>query len=302
MKIMRALAVALALTGTAYADSNKEGDASYKQALALEHSGKTDEAIKVLQDVTSKYPNFGLAWASLGHSYKKKGDLPKSIDAYEHAVKFLKDPKELKIVWLNLGGAYANTEPARLDDAITALTTACRLDLKDAEIRHKLGVVLSKKGDAAKAIVELEFATKLKADDGAEWHDLGLAYRRGKRDDDAIKAYQKAIELEPNEARYHFDLGAAYRRKQDPDKAIPEYEKATSLDPGNADGWFDLGFMYKENHENDKAVDALKHYLDANKGKDTAGAKRAQEECTALGGKCDDKAAKPDKKPPPKKK
>ena len=299
---MRALAVALALTGTVYADSNKEGDASYKQALALEHSGKTDEAIAALQDVVNKYPNFGLAWASLGHNLKKKGDLPKSIDAYEHAVKLLKDPKELKIVWLNLGGAYANSQPERLDDAINALTTACRLDLKDPEIRHKLGVVLNKKGDHAKAITELEFATRLKPDDGAEWHDLGLAYRRGKRDDDAIKAYQKAIELEPNEARYHFDLGAAYRRKQDPDKAIPEYEKATSLDPGNADGWFDLGFMYKENHENDKAIDALKHYLDANKGKDAGGAKRAQEECTALGGKCEDKPGKPDKKPPPKKK
>ena len=57
--------------------------------------------------------------------------------------------------------------------------------------------------------------------------------------------------------------------------------------------------MYKENHDNGKAVDALNHYLEANKGKDSAGEKRAQEEIQSLGG-----AAPADKKKPapPKKK
>ena len=295
MRIMRVFALLLAFAVTAHADG-KPADASYKEGLAYKQQGKVDEAIASMQAAVATNPNHGMAWASLGHLYKQKKDLPKSIDAYEHAVKLI--PKD-KVVWLNLGMAYANSEPARLDDAVNALMTACRLDLKDWEIRAKLGAVLSKKGDIPKAITELEIATKLKPDEGDTWHDLGLAYRRAKRDDDAIKAYQKAIELSPNESRFHFDLAAAYRRKQDPDKAIPEYEKATSLDPGNADGWFDLGFMYKENHENDKAVEALKHYLDANKGKDAAGAKRAQEECASMGGKCDSGAAK---KAPPKKK
>ena len=293
------IAVGLLLSGTALADKN--ADTYYKEGLAYKQEGKIDEAITAMTAAVTTNPNHGMAWASLGHLYKQKKDLAKSIDAYEHAIKFLKKDK---IVWENLAMAYANSEPTRLDDAITAMTTACQLDLKDGEIRGKLGTLLRKKGDYPKAIVELEFATKLKPDEADYWHNLGVAYRFSKREDDAIKAYVKAIGLAPNEARYHFDLGAAYRRKQDPDKAIPEYEKATSLDPGNADGWFDLGFMYKENHENDKAVLALQHYLEANRGKDSAGAKRAEEECSQLGGKCGEKADKkpPEKKPPPKKK
>src|SRR5262249_22776537 len=157
-------------------------------------------------------PKHGLAWASLGHLYKQKKDLPKSIDAYEHAVQIIKNDK---VIWENLGMAYANSEPSRLDDAVNALTTACKLDLTDADIRGRLGSVLRKKADNEKRIVGLEFAVKLKPDDADWWHNLGVAYRFGKREDEAIKAYQKAIELAPHESRYHFDLAAAYRRKQD---------------------------------------------------------------------------------------
>jgi tetratricopeptide (TPR) repeat protein len=293
-----AIAVVVGVSGAAFAD--KSADASYKEGLAFKEQGKVDDAIAAMQAAVAANPNHGMAWASLGHLYKQKKDLPKAIDAYEHATALIKKDK---VLWENLGTAYANSEPPRLDDAERVLMVACKLDPKDGSIRGKLGTIKRKKNDYAGAIVQLEIAVKTKDPDPEWWHSLGVAYRFAKRDDDAIMAYQKAIEGAPNEARYHFDLGAAYRRKQDPDKAIPEYVKATDLDPGFADAWFDLGFMYKENHENDKAVDALNHYLAANKGQDAGGAKRAAEECASLGGKCSDKGAKtPPKKSPPSKK
>ncbi|MGE5180964.1 MAG: tetratricopeptide repeat protein [Acidobacteriota bacterium] len=289
----------LGLSGTALAD--KSADASYKEGLAYKEQGKVDEAIASMQAAVAANPKHGMAWASLGHLYKQKKDFAKAIDAYEHATSLItKD----KVIWKNLGTAYANVDPPRLDDAERALMTACKLDPKDGQVRGLLGTVKRKKNDYAGAIVQLEIAVKTKDADPEWWHSLGVAYRFAKREDDAIMAYQKAIEGAPNEARYHFDLGAAYRRKQDPDKAIPEYVKATELDPGFADAWFDLGFMYKENHENDKAIDALNHYLAANKGKDAGGQKRAQDECAALGAKCGDaKGTKgPTKKKPPRSK
>jgi cytochrome c-type biogenesis protein CcmH/NrfG len=239
-------------------------------------------------------PKHGMAWASLGSLYKQKKDLAKSIDAYEHATALIvKDP----ILWSNLGTAYANSNPPRLDDAERALQTACHLDPKNADVRAYLGTVERKKNDYPKAIKNLEIAVQLKPDN-ADWqHNLGVAYRYANRDDDAIAAFQKAITLAPDEAAFHFDLGVAYRRKKDPDHAIPEYEKATSLSPDNADGWFDLGFMYKENHENDKAIVAFKHYLDLKSASDPDGAKRITEECQALGGDC----GKPAKTKAPKK-
>jgi tetratricopeptide (TPR) repeat protein len=281
MRRVATLAFLLVVAFATPALADKTADASYKEGLAYKEEGKIDDAIASMQEAVTANPNHGMAWASLGGLYKQKKDLAKAIDAYEHATALIKKDK---ILWVNLGSAYANSQPERLDDALRVLTIACKLDPKDPEIRAKLGTVKRKKQDYTGAIVDLEIAVKLKPDESEWWHNLGVAYRFAKREDDAIKAYEQAISLAPNEARYHFDLGAAYRRKQDPDHAIPEYEKATSLDPNNPDGWFDLGFMYKTNHENDKAIYALQHYLDANKGKDAGGAKRAQDEIQSLGG------------------
>src|SRR5512135_3562741 len=99
MRIMRAIALVMALSATAYADG-KPADASYKEGLAYKQEGKVDEAIASMQAAVNANPNHGMAWASLGHLYKQKKDLPKSIDAYEHAVKLI--PKD-KVVWENLG-------------------------------------------------------------------------------------------------------------------------------------------------------------------------------------------------------
>ena len=287
------IAVVLALV-SAPAFADKSADASYKEGLAYKTEGKNDEAIKAMEEAVAANPKHGMAWAALGNLYKAKKDLPKSIDAYEHATALI--PTKEPVLWTNLGTAYANA--GKMDQALAALTTACKLDPKNAEVRAFLGTVQRKKGDNTNAILNLEIAVKAKPDNGDWQHNLGIAYRFAKRDDDAIKALTAAVAIDPNNAQYHFDLAVVYRRKQEVDKAIPEYEKATALDPGNTDGWFDLGFMYKENHDNDKAVDAFKHYLDLKKGKDPDGEKRVADECQALGGCKDDKkpAGKPKKK------
>lgn len=298
---MTRLALVLLLAAAAPAFADKSADASYKEGLAYKQEGKTDDAIKALEEAVATNPKHLMAWSSLGALYKQKKDFTKAIDAYEHATALLpanpSDKKSAAVLWANLGGAYANPEVKKYDQALAALLTSCKLDPTEPNTRALLGSVQRKKGDNAGAITNLEIAVKAQPNN-ADWqHNLGVAYRFAKRDDDAIKAFNAAIAINGNDPTYHFDLAVVYRRKQDPDKAIPEYEKATSLDPANADGWFDLGFMYKENHENDKAIDAMQHYLALKKGKDPDGEKRVTEECQAMGGCKDEK-----KKPAPKKK
>ena len=306
-----ALAAFAAVPQLAHAD---DADASYKQGLAYKQQGKTDEAITAMEATVAKNPKHYMAWASLGNLYKGKKDIAKAVAAYEHAVEGLKKDK---IVWSNLGMAQyrlyeqgGKKDAAELDKAIASLTTAAQIDAKDGEIRYQLGTLRRVKGDNAGAITDLEAATKLKPTEGQYWNNLGVAYRAAKRDDDAITAYKKAIELSPNDAGFHFNLAVALRRKteKDPDQipaAIAEYEKATGLEPGNADTWFDLGYMYKQDHQNDKAIEAFNKYLELNKGKDSAGAKKIQEELGSMGATPKDPKAPKDpkgpKSPPPKK-
>jgi Flp pilus assembly protein TadD len=263
----------------------EDADAFYKQGLAYKSEGKPDQAIEALEHAVAANPKHYMAWASLGNLYKTaKKDIPKAVGAYEHAIEGIKKDK---VLWANLGMAYYRNNQG--DQALKALVTASTLDPNDAEIRGNLGTVRRQKGDVAGAIVDLEAAVKLKPDDPQFANNLGVAYRVAKRDADAVKAFQKAIALSPNDAGFHFNLAVAYRRQTDKNpevipQAITEYEKATSLDPANAEGWFDLGFMYKLDHQNDKAVEAFHKYLELNKGKDTGGQKRIEDEIGALGG------------------
>jgi tetratricopeptide (TPR) repeat protein len=284
----------------------EDADAFYKQGLAYKQEGKPDQAIEALEHAVAANPRHYMAWASLGNLYKTvRKDIPKAVNAYEHAVEGIKKDK---VVWANLGMAYYRNN--QIDQALKALTTAATIDPNDAEIRGNLGTVRRQKGDVAGAIADLEAAVRLKPDDAQFANNLGVAYRVAKREDDAVKAFQKAIALSPVDASFHFNLAVAYRRQteKNPDVlplAIAEYEKATSLDPASAEGWFDLGFMYKQDHQNDKAVAAFNKYLSLNKGKDTGGQKRVEDEISAMGGSVandkgdkTDKAA--DKKPKPK--
>src|SRR5258706_16176757 len=95
----------LLLSGPVLAD--KDGDAYYKEGLAFKQEGKTDDAIKSLEQAVAKNPKHAMAWASLGALYKQKDDYPKSIDAYEHATSFITKDKTL---WRNLGTPYAKLD------------------------------------------------------------------------------------------------------------------------------------------------------------------------------------------------
>ncbi|HSR99281.1 MAG TPA: tetratricopeptide repeat protein [Kofleriaceae bacterium] len=304
-RTLLAIGLLLAAPTAAFAE---DADAFYKQGLAYKNEGKADQAIEALEHAVAANPKHYMAWASLGNLYKTaRKDIPKAVSAYEHAVEGIKKDK---VVWANLGMAYfRNNQP---DQALKALITASNLDPNDPEVRFNLGTVRRQKHDYAGAVTDLEVAVRLKPDDAQYQNNLGVAYRFAKREDDAIKAFRKAIELAPNDASIHFNLAVVYRRQteKNPDvipQAIAEYEKATALDPGNADAWWDLGLMYKQDHQNDKAIAAFNRYLELNKGKDTGGQKRVEDEIGAMGGTPVTDAGKkpggkgPAKKPAPKK-
>jgi tetratricopeptide (TPR) repeat protein len=296
--------------GAPHAALAEDADALYKQGIAYKQEGKPDQAIESLEHAVAANPKHYMAWASLGNLYKTaKKDIPKAVAAYEHAVEGLKKDK---VVWANLGMAYYRNN--QIDQALKALITASTIDPNDAEIRGNLGTVRRQKGDLPGAIADLEAAVKLKPDDAQLANNLGVAYRFAKRDADAVKVFQKAIELSPNDAGFHFNLAVVYRRQTEKNpemipQAITEYEKATTLDPGNKEGWFDLGFMYKQDHQNDKAIAAFNKYIELNKGKDTGGQKRVEDEIgsmhgTVAGDKASDtkpKGKEPAKKSAPKK-
>ena len=76
IRIAVSIACALILmAGTAMAD---KAGAHYRRGLALKEQGKVDEAIAELEKAVAVRDNHVMAWASLGHLYKKKKQYDKA--------------------------------------------------------------------------------------------------------------------------------------------------------------------------------------------------------------------------------
>ena len=82
ISIAALVAALLVAAGPAVAD---DAGALFKQGMALKEQGKVDDAIAKFEQVVALNAEHGLAWASLGHLYKKKQDYPKAVNAYEQA-------------------------------------------------------------------------------------------------------------------------------------------------------------------------------------------------------------------------
>ena len=125
--------VALAAAPAAADDAG----ALYKQGISWKNQGKDDEAIAAFEKAVAADAKHGMAWASLGHLYKKKKMFPQAVDAYEHATQILtKDAT----VWSNLGMAYYRVD--RLDDALASYDRAIALRPGYGEAHYNRGNAL----------------------------------------------------------------------------------------------------------------------------------------------------------------
>ena len=97
-RTLRFIVVAAFLAvGSVPAQADSPAAAHYKQGLAFKNQGKEEDAIAAFEKAVAADARHAMAWASLGHLYKKKKDYPKAVAAYENASKLMtKDA----VVWV----------------------------------------------------------------------------------------------------------------------------------------------------------------------------------------------------------
>ena len=93
------------------------------KAIALEKNNNWKELIEHCARWTKELPENASAWDNLGRAYLSAGELDKSIDALQHALRI--DPEHLS-AWLNLGSAYEKSKQP--DKAINAYNQALRIE------------------------------------------------------------------------------------------------------------------------------------------------------------------------------
>jgi tetratricopeptide (TPR) repeat protein len=205
-------------------------DGALKLAHALTATHDYDGAMKVLDDVISKYPKYAIAYNQRGNLHYAKGEYTLAITDYDLAIAV---QPEFTVAYANRAGAYW-AEGDR-DRAIKDYDQAIRLNPNYASAYASRGFANYIATNYDRAITDLSQAIKL-APNAIVYNNRGSAYRGQGNYDLAIADFDTAIGLNPELARPFYNRANSYRAKGDLDRAMVDYTQAIKLAPSDAGG------------------------------------------------------------------
>ncbi len=207
-------------------------------ALALDHAGRTAEAVRQFEAAVSLAPADPELRDNFGVTLEHAGRIAEAVEQYRAALRLKPDFAEARS---NLGNALMRS--GQVGEAIRQYRAALRLRPDFAEAHYNLGLALDQAGRAADAIREFESALRLRPAYAAAQNNLGNTLQRMGRTADAMEHYRAALLVEPDFARAHYNLGVIREEAGQTPDAIAEYETALRIDPDLTDAGNNLGVL-----------------------------------------------------------
>ena len=173
-------------------------DKSYTDGLEAQKNKDFNTALRLFQDVTSRFPPSEDLIEKVGTSYL---DLERFSDAIAHYKNGLESFPDSWMLKNNLAAAYRLSE------------------------LHEEAIEVYK-----------EILQAHPEDDGI-WYALGFSYLRLKRNAEAEDAFLRATAIEPDWSETWYRLGMVCERQQKYTDSLMHYSRALKLDPKNEDAW-----------------------------------------------------------------
>ncbi len=131
--------------------------------------------------------------------------------------------------------AYINAPNKNLDEAMTLLTNALKLDLKNADNYILLGDALLEKNptDGGPSVKQYQKASELNPKSPIGLLRQGKLYGRGRNYQLALELYKKAIELDPTFAPAYREIAEIYFLAGQNNKSIENWKKYLELNNSN---------------------------------------------------------------------
>ncbi len=246
---------------------NNLPDVSISLGNVYNDTGRTAEAIQVLQSALERVPNSDEGYRHLGAAYLLSGQKELSLKAYEKAIQI--NPFD----WSNynvLGNAYFRYgDYQRALDAYHRVTSMAP---DQPEGFENTGAVYLQTGQYQDCLAPLQKALSLNPQPGT-YSNLGTAYFYLKQYPQSIAMYQKALELSPGDAQLAGNLADAYRWAGNVPKADEAYGKAIALaikqlavNPRDANTMDNLALYYAKKGQYEQGAQYIAHARALNPG------------------------------------
>ncbi len=222
-------------------------EVQYTLGSVLNASGKTAEAVSVLQDALKLAPNSDEAYRRLGDTYRAAGKKDEAIAAYKKAIDL--NP----YFWFNYN--LLGTTSYRFgmyDQALAAFKKVTELDPNNAPAYANMGVIYFTQNKWNDAVTTFEKSLSLKPT-ADTYSNLATQYFYLHKYDKAVENYEKAIGLGPKDQFLMGNLASGYWWAGDKPKALKAYDEAIVLaskelqvNPRDANVMGNLALYYAE--------------------------------------------------------
>lgn len=214
-----------------------------------------EQAIDLLQQAVSRFPEWGSAYYSLALSYRALGRRDEAQRALEQHAKYgaqwptLEDPILAKVSGIRddpralLLRGIRLAELGDLAGAITAHEAALAADPSLLQARTNLISLYGRAGRYAEGEQQYYEAVKLGGDTADMHYDFGVLLAMQQKWEQAAAAYEKAVAANPSHARARNNLAETFERRRMLDEALKTYRGAVEVSPAFRLARFNVGRM-----------------------------------------------------------
>jgi tetratricopeptide (TPR) repeat protein len=216
--------------------------------LKYYQNGQFNDAEKLAESITSKFPKHQFAWKVLGAVFGATGRKFDALDAIQTAVEL--SPQDAT-AQNNLGITYQ--ELGKLDEAEASYKQAIALKPDFAGAHYNLGVTLKALGKLDEAKASYKQAIALKTDYAEAYNNLGITFQELGKLDEAKASYKQAIALKTDYAEAHYNLATLLQELGKLDEAEANYRQVIALKADYPEAYYNLATLLQELGKLDEA-------------------------------------------------
>jgi protein O-GlcNAc transferase len=155
--------------------------------------------------------------------------------------------------------ALADHLAGRLAEAETAYRVLLAEAPGNADVLHKLGVLLFQRAQAGAGLALVDAAIGINGESSLFHGHRGLILGAMGRPEEAIRAYRTALRLNPQASDVWNNLGSVLEAAGDIPTAVEAYRRARAECPGLVQAGINLGLALMRTHEHGEAVAVLQN-------------------------------------------
>lgn len=191
----------------------------------------------------------------LGVARACAGRIEKAVEAFEQAIKSLRNPQEKEAVQKildELSLIASGTKP------VSSFLSQVQLQRAFSDFEDE---------DYEQAAIRLEKISSLDPSNPAIYYNLGVACAFLKREDEALVCFQKTIDLDPEYVTAYYNMGQIYLiAKRDFSQALNYFGRAVSVKDNYVGAHHQRGIAYELLGDKQKAIQCWRKTLDLDPG------------------------------------